>query len=236
MIALIWDMDDTLYNLMLPFQNACEAVLGITLRDPEAAYKRFRFRGDEVFEASQRGEMSLFDSRVYRFKKAMEDCGILVSEETAARFQEIYREQQMKISLSAEMKALLEECRDCGILMGMITNGPTAHQMDKVTALGLLRFLPREHIVISGEAGFMKPDVKIFRSAEERLGLTPEETFMIGDNYASDIGGAMDAGWRTIWFNRRGKTRPEGSRTPEYTVNTEEELAAAVRKLIHIKK
>lgn len=232
MTALIWDLDDTLYNLMLPFKNACESTLGISLKDPEYAYKRFRFRGDEVFEASQRGEISLFDSRIYRFQKAMEDCGIQVSETQAALFQETYKTQQMQISLSEEMKALLEECKNRKVLMAVLTNGPLSHQLDKVHALGLLEWIPRENIFISGEIGYIKPDVQSFRTVEKALDLDPEESLMIGDNYSSDIKGAMEAGWKTLWFNRRKKERPADSPAPDHTVDTEEELSCLIKRII----
>ncbi|MEI3176412.1 MAG: HAD hydrolase-like protein [Lachnospiraceae bacterium] len=39
--------------------------------------------------------------------------------------------------------------------------------------------------------------------AETVMGLGPEDCIMVGDNYKSDICGAMEAGWQGIWFNRK---------------------------------
>ncbi|MFR3947795.1 MAG: HAD hydrolase-like protein [Ruminococcus sp.] len=34
--------------------------------------------------------------------------------------------------------------------------------------------------------------------AEEKWGMEPENTFMIGDSLENDIAGAKNAGWKTI--------------------------------------
>ena len=234
MKALIWDLDDTLYDLMIPFRDACESVMKIRLEDPEAAYKRFRFRGDEVFEASQRGEMSLYDSRILRFIRAMADCGIHADEEQADRFQKAYETAQGQIRLSERMKGLLARCKAAGVPMGVITNGPEPHQKMKFHALGLEAWIPEEKAVISGAVGVMKPETGIFRIAETVMGLGSEACIMIGDNYKSDICGAMDAGWQGIWFNRRKKPMPEGGSKAMVTVETEEALEEALAELMKL--
>ncbi len=45
-----------------------------------------------------------------------------------------------------------------------------------------------------------KPMPSIFRAALARLGVSPEEAAMIGDNLASDVRGAQAVGLRTIWL------------------------------------
>jgi putative hydrolase of the HAD superfamily len=50
-------------------------------------------------------------------------------------------------------------------------------------------------IIVSGDAdvAIRKPNAKIFHLACERLGVSPEETLMIGDNLEADIQGAIEA-------------------------------------------
>ena len=67
-------------------------------------------------------------------------------------------------------------------------------------------------------------DVKIFRMAEEKWGMKPENTYMIGDSLENDITGARNAGWKTIWMNYHRYALPEGVEKPDYTAYTEEEL------------
>jgi putative hydrolase of the HAD superfamily len=63
---------------------------------------------------------------------------------------------------------------------------------------------------------------------EEKLGLTPDELWMIGDNYDKDIVGAIDSGWHSVWINRRNLPLPD--RLPDYEVRTDDELTQLLLK------
>lgn len=53
----------------------------------------------------------------------------------------------------------------------------------------------------SGKLGIQKPDRAIFAWAAERLGVPLERIVHIGDSYAADVQGALDAGMSAIWFD-----------------------------------
>lgn len=55
-----------------------------------------------------------------------------------------------------------------------------------------------EHLVISAEVGAEKPDVAIFRHAENCFDLPPHCFFHVGDSHYHDVAGARNAGWRGI--------------------------------------
>lgn len=96
--------------------------------------------------------------------------------------------------------------------------------MGQGAALELLQWIPKEHVFVSGELGINKPQKEIFTYAENRMNLTAEEAYFIGDSSENDVAGAKNAGWHSIWFNRRKKPTTVGLE-PEYCVTTEEELA-----------
>jgi putative hydrolase of the HAD superfamily len=88
-----------------------------------------------------------------------------------------------------------------GFRLGVITNGYGGQQRAKLAALGLDgRF---EVVIASGDAGFAKPDPRIFRLAASRLGVAPGDCLMVGDNPDTDVAGALGAGMRAVWLNRR---------------------------------
>lgn len=58
-------------------------------------------------------------------------------------------------------------------------------------------------IIDSTKVKMVKPDVKIFNYALNKLGLKKEEVIHIGDLYGSDILGAVNAGIDPIWINHR---------------------------------
>ena len=61
---------------------------------------------------------------------------------------------------------------------------------------------------------------------ESRLGLSPSEIWMIGDNYDKDIAPAIKAGWHSVWINRRGLPAPET--LPDIEVSSDKELTEAL--------
>ena len=127
-----------------------------------------------------------------------------------------------------KMERMLEELSR-KITLGIITNGPSEHQRDKVRALGVERWIPMERIWISGDLGVGKPHKEIFEAAREKLGLKPEELCFVGDAYGHDILGAKGAGWKAVWFNHRGR-QATGEVMPDYEVRSEQELIALLEK------
>jgi putative hydrolase of the HAD superfamily len=59
--------------------------------------------------------------------------------------------------------------------------------------------------VASAAVGIGKPDARIFTVALERLGCTPQATWMVGDSLHRDVAGARAAGVRAVWLDRRGE-------------------------------
>ncbi len=51
----------------------------------------------------------------------------------------------------------------------------------------------------------MKPDLAIFEYARCAAGTdNPAEIVYVGDSYDSDVAGAKNAGWQTVWLNPSG--------------------------------
>jgi len=80
----------------------------------------------------------------------------------------------------------------------IITNGFKEVQHIKLDYSNLKPFF--EHIIISEEHGFNKPDIKIFDLAQQLTNAQSHECVMIGDNYDTDIMGALNAQWKAIYL------------------------------------
>ncbi|AUB54629.1 haloacid dehalogenase [Methanobacterium subterraneum] len=83
--------------------------------------------------------------------------------------------------------------------MGVISNGLTIKQWEKLIRLGLYHFF--DEVVTSQEAGSEKPDSKIFQLAVERMGCKAEESVMVGNKFSEDILGATEVGMSAILVN-----------------------------------
>lgn len=95
--------------------------------------------------------------------------------------------------------------------LGVITNGHTVQQRNKLAQTGLLaRFA---HVVVSEEAGAAKPKPEIFREAARRAGVAAAVCTYVGDRLETDALAATAAGWRGIWLNR-DVAKPADPRVP----------------------
>lgn len=96
----------------------------------------------------------------------------------------------------------IQQLRATGWKVGILTNGAGDIQRAKLSAAGLIAEV--DAIAISEEIGIRKPDPAAFLTALALCGSgRPEEAWMIGDNPEGDIGGAHQAGMRTIWLRSR---------------------------------
>ena len=57
--------------------------------------------------------------------------------------------------------------------------------------------------------GVIKPGTELFRAFEQKVGRTPDQLWMIGDSFESDIAGAKKAGWHAVLLNLKGEMPPE---------------------------
>ncbi|HEM5017362.1 TPA: HAD family hydrolase [Streptococcus suis] len=208
MKALIFDVDDTLYDQIQPFERALERHIEVARVQIEPLYLSFRRYADEVFEATAIGKMSLKDSHIYRMKHALADFGYQVSDATALAIQIDYDYFQGQIELSPVFPEIFSLCQAQGIAMGIITNGPYRHQLRKIRTMGLVNWFELEHVLISGQVGITKPNPAIFQLMEERLGMSGEDICYLGDSFENDVVGAKAANWKAIWFNHRKRVEP----------------------------
>ena len=94
----------------------------------------------------------------------------------------------------------MQQIADREIPMGLIANTSVpGWVMDRnFRGVGLLRFLSVR--IYSGDEGVEKPDVEIFRTAEQRSGLAGKRLIYMGDRVDADMAGAATAGWDSVLF------------------------------------
>lgn len=230
MKAIFFDVDDTLYDQVDTFQRAYDTVFGERFElDIKELFKARGRRSDEVFEASQKGIITMEEMYIYRGQKAFEDIGIEITADEALALQEAYARCQANLIMPETTRQMLDNLKKQDILLGVITNGPSAHQWKKVNVLKLQSWMKKENLIVSGDIGINKPDRGIFDEAKARIGSEIEEFWFVGDNYANDILGAKNAGWKALWLNRwRKKLQPEDIQ-PDVMVYDDREMSEQIR-------
>ncbi len=84
-------------------------------------------------------------------------------------------------------------------VLGLLTNGPSIGQRKKLEKSGLSRFFGNDRVFVSGDYGISKPDSRLFLEACKKIGVAPQETLYVGDNFYRDVLGAKRAGLRPVW-------------------------------------
>ena len=223
MKGIVFDIDDTLYCRQDMLVQAAESVLGVKVPDWREFISIFYEKSDINMAALESGEISTREINGWRYNETFRILGLPYKQEDGCLSADAYLELQSHMFLSEDMRKVLDRfASDPEIKLAILTAGESKHQWHKVDMLGLDKWFDRANIIVTGDTDYSKPDVRLCRMFEEKLGLKPDDLWMIGDNYDKDITGALDSGWHSVWINRR--TLPAPERRPDYEVLTDKEL------------
>lgn len=233
--AIVFDVDDTLYDQQAPFRNAMKKCFPeyVTKIDMNQAYLRFRFHSDETFCRYISGEWTLNEMRFNRIAEVWRENGQKITEEAGLTFQEVYEIELDQIQLLPEAEEVLEQlAQNKEIQLGIITNGPTDHQLKKIKQLNLERWIDSENMIISESSGFAKPDPRIFDLATTLFEMDAAKTLYVGDNFDNDVNGAKEAGWQALWFNHRERQQPESPWSCDAEIRCFTQLPKAINEWV----
>lgn len=94
---------------------------------------------------------------------------------------------------------VLAELAGRGFRLAILSNWPLAETVDRyAAAAGWDRHL--DAIFVSQRIGTIKPHPAIFAVAAAGLGVPPAAILHVGDDWAADIVGGRDAGWRVAYL------------------------------------
>ena len=106
----------------------------------------------------------------------------------------LYRNHKPSISLNAQTRDLLDTLKRNGNRIGVLTDGRSITQRNKIDALGLEQWA--DMISISEECGNEKPSEKPFMTFQRMFDC--QKFVYVADNYAKDFIAPKKLGWRTI--------------------------------------
>lgn len=187
MKVVVFDLDDTLYSeidyLMSAFREISDRIfvnLGYT----------------EIYEKM----MLAYAEKRNVFEYLNEYYGISIPIST---YLEIYRNHIPRIQLDVETIETLSVLKKSGVALGLITDGRTNTQLNKIQALNLNRFIDKENMIISEEFGSEKPSEKNFRYFNNKI--QNGEFYYVGDNVKKDFIGPNKLKWTSICLMDKGK-------------------------------
>jgi HAD superfamily hydrolase (TIGR01549 family) len=209
--AVLFDLDDTLFDHRGCARDALAAV-----RESQACFQSIEFDElervhaavlEELHAAVMLGRVPIEQARIERFRRLLESAGTEDRGELAAELATLYRETYRNRRRAVAGAAALVAAVRRRARVGIVSNNVLDEQQEKLRVCSLDQFV--DELVVSGEVGVSKPDPIIFRVALDRLGVTAEETVMVGDSWSADVEGARATGIRAIWFNPTGSALPD---------------------------
>ncbi|KAL4709842.1 hypothetical protein ACJJTC_000329 [Scirpophaga incertulas] len=124
------------------------------------------------------------------------------------------------LALTNDVIHLLETLRE-DYLLGLITNGSSRAQWQKIERLGLRKYF--DCVLVSGDLPWEKPDQQIFFEACKKLNVEPKTCIMVGDRLETDIKGGKKAELGgTVWVPLQKDE--VASDMPDFTINKVTEL------------
>ncbi|NRT73713.1 HAD family hydrolase [Clostridium beijerinckii] len=184
--ALIFDLDDTLYYEKEYVLGAFKEVayyLGNKYRKNE---EKLYFRMKEILEESGRGEIFNIICEENSFD---EDIKALV---------DIYRNSKPKLELYEDSEEFLIWARKNGYKLGIITDGCSKVQWNKIKALEIEKLVDK--IIVTDDLGkeFWKPHKRSYIDMMNYFNIDANKCIYIGDNPNKDFIGARELGIQTI--------------------------------------
>jgi putative hydrolase of the HAD superfamily len=185
--AVLFDLDDTLYDQRAWLAGAWQAVAGAAAGFGLAPGDLAAALAEIAAEGSDRGRI---------IDRALERVGAtgVPLEPLVQAFRSHAPE---RLAAYPGVPAALARLRArCSI--GLVTDGDQGIQRAKLRALGLCDAF--DVVVLSDELGrrYRKPHPAPFRAALFALGMAPQETLFVGDRPNKDVAGAAAAGMACI--------------------------------------
>ncbi len=224
--TLLFDLDGTLLDFRLAETNALE-----NLREamdnplpPEEFRKIYHKVNDAIWLELEQGFITGKELKTERFRRFSRD---LPSSRDPEELSEMYLHYLGKEShFYPGAVSLITELAEAGYAMGVITNGLSGVQKNRLDRREFqLNFTS---FTISEDVGYAKPSREIFEIVSENMGVPlSEKVLIIGDSLTSDIAGGIQAGISTCWYNP-GKWENQSPWKPDMEVSDFGELKEAL--------
>lgn len=191
-MKIVFDLDDTLYK-EVDFLKSAYKEIARQINIPEAY---------ELMWNTWKNKGDAFETLLSKYDIELKKSDLL----------EIYRYHKPEIVLSAGVREFLECLCEAGIYVGVLTDGRTKTQTNKLEALDVLKYIWPGDIVISEDFGTEKPNPKNYRHFMKNV----QECIYIADNPQKDFLAPNLLGWKTVCLLDDGRNiHPQNFDLPE---------------------
>lgn len=139
---------------------------------------------------------------------------------------EMYRGISLnRLQLYPEVRNVLEELFS-RYKLAALTDAQSAWALPEMRSVRIADyFYP---IIVSGDLGYRKPDIRIFQAVLDELNMAPENVLFVGNDMYCDIYGASQAGMKTVFFSSNQGRKKISGKDPDYIIYQFGELRQAI--------
>jgi putative hydrolase of the HAD superfamily len=210
---IVFDLDDTLFQEVDYLKSAYKEIANlVSPNNPDYVYS-------EMFERYKAGE-NVFAWLIIQYGSEVEDL-------TVQKLIKLYREHYPEITLAEDVHDFITRLNSSSIPFGLITDGRSMTQRNKLKALGIEGMF--SDLVISEEFGSEKPDERNYLYYVDKH--PGNHFYYIGDNTGKDFIVPAKLGWTTVCIRDRGLNIHQQdlhrSPVPNHIVSTFKEIEIA---------
>lgn len=198
---IIFDVDDTLIDFDSTENFALHSLFSAHHWHLTAELqRRYNTYNQGLWRQLERGKITynqlseMVFSNFIRDNLNIEVDGNAIMNEYRSYFSETHK-------LLPGVKNTLDFAKKSGYKLTILSNGETYMQSHRLELAKIKDYFSL--IVTSEEAGFSKPDPRIFDYFFGLTEISADETIFFGDGLQSDILGAKNYGFDCIWYNHR---------------------------------
>lgn len=232
--AVFFDIDDTLYSThefaATARRNALEAMRSLGLAVPMAVLTR---ELDEVIEEFSSNYDHHFEKLLTRLPAGAYK-GINPAILVAGAVKAYHDTKFAQLRPYPDVLDCLKVLTRTNLIRGIITDGLTVKQAEKLLRLGIYPFLTPSAVFISDQIGISKPNPKLFQRACEAIGVSPRRCMYVGNSLAKDIAPAARVGMITV-LAKRGARRDAENVRADYEIAGFGDLLDILRQDFRIK-
>ena len=210
---LFFDLDHTLWDFE---RNAAESIKLLYdhfelkrhgIESDTQFYETFSVINKNLWQQLDNKQITHQDLRTRRFRESLLPLGFVVDEPTSLAMNQFFLEalpigKHLIEGTLTTLNYLAEKYE-----LHLVTNGYFEMQTLKMRSSGIEHFF--KTLTTNDNAGVLKPDRGIFQYALDNSLAKLENSLMIGDNFESDVLGALNFGMDVVFYN------PEGIETHE---------------------
>jgi len=223
--AVLFDVDDTLFDTTtlakMARTNAVKAMIesGLPLRNVGKGYNAL-LRVVSSYGANYDQHFDrLLEALGYKCDPKIIAAGIVAYHDTKLAY----------LKPDPDVIPTLIALRDRGCKIGVVSNGRSVKQWEKIIRLGLHHFF--DVVIISDEVACEKPDPKIFGTALDTLKVKPQEAAYVGDTLETDVAGANAAKLASVRLVKRLLVEPSVKKEmrPKVVIRRISELLTVIK-------